>query len=85
MLSEISCDTEQQEKWCRFDHFKGTVMEILEKLSSMLDQSDPDVDVPNIVHAFQTAEGIRKEHPDKGWFQLAGLIHDMGKVSPQAH
>ena len=43
-----------------------------------VDESDPDLDLPNIVHAFQTAERIREEHPDKEWFQLVGLIHDLG-------
>lgn len=38
------------------------------------------VDIPNAVHAFQTAERIRQVHPNKDWFQLTGLIHDIGKV-----
>lgn len=46
------------DKWCKFDHAEMTVMEALDKLSSFLDESDPDVDVPNAVHAFQTAEGF---------------------------
>lgn len=70
----------QIEKWCKFDKFELSVMEALEKLNILIDESDPDVDVPNIVHAFQTAERIRKYHPDKEWFQLVGLIHDLGKV-----
>jgi len=45
-----------------------------------VDESDPDIDLPNIVHGFQTAERIRESHPDKDWFQLTGLIHDLGKV-----
>jgi len=32
------------------------------------------------VHCYQTAERIREVHPDKEWFQLTGLIHDLGKV-----
>ena len=24
--------------------------------------------------------GIRKAHPDKDWFQVTGLIHDIGKI-----
>lgn len=52
----------------------------LEKLNELVDESDPDVDIPNIVHAFQTAERIRKDYPDDDWFHLAGLIHDAGKV-----
>lgn len=35
-------------------------------LDDLVDESDPDVDFPNSFHAFQTAEGIRKAHPDKG-------------------
>ena len=62
-------------------------MDILDRLSEsgLTDQSDPDVDVPNVYHGFQTAEGIRKDHPDKDWFQVTGLIHDIGKVIPHAH
>ena len=36
--------------------------------------------LPNSVHAFQTAERIREAHPDKDWFHLIGLIHDLGKI-----
>ncbi|KOB68324.1 Myo-inositol oxygenase [Operophtera brumata] len=66
-------------KWTKFNHMKLTIKEALIKLNDLLDESDPDTDMPNIVHAFQTAERIRKEHPDKEWFQLIGLIHDLGK------
>jgi inositol oxygenase len=55
-------------------------MEALEKLNDLMDESDPDVAIPNIVHAFQTAERIRVEHPTLDWFHLTGLIHDLGKV-----
>ena len=29
---------------------------------------------------FQTAERIREKHPDKPWFALVGLLHDLGKI-----
>ena len=67
-------------KWLKFDHVEATIMEALEMLNDLVDESDPDLDLPNIVHAFQTAEQIRLHHPDKEWFQLTGLIHDLGKV-----
>ena len=38
------------------------------------------VDVPNIVHLFQTAERIREKYPENRWFQLTGLVHDIGKL-----
>merc|ERR1719447_132990 len=34
-------------------------MEALDMLNELVDESDPDLDLPNIVHAFQTAESIR--------------------------
>lgn len=64
----------------KFDHYQATVKEALIKLNDLVDESDPDVDMPNIVHAFQTAEKIREDYPDMDWFHLTGLIHDLGKV-----
>ncbi|XP_017777449.1 PREDICTED: inositol oxygenase [Nicrophorus vespilloides] len=67
-------------KWLTFDHFKSNIRDALEKLNELVDESDPDVDIPNIVHAFQTAERIRHDYPDMDWFHLTGLLHDLGKV-----
>lgn len=67
-------------EWLSFDKFESTIMDALETLNSLVDESDPDVNIPNIVHAFQTAERIREVHPDEDWFHLVGLIHDLGKV-----
>lgn len=66
--------------WLKFDHFKATVRQALEKLNDLVDESDPDLDLPNIVHAFQTAERARAEFPELDWLHLTGLIHDLGKV-----
>ena len=55
------------------------IWEGLEKLNTLVDDSDPDNSMPQIYHALQTAEAIRYDgHPR--WFILAGLIHDMGKM-----
>ena len=55
------------------------VWEAMEFLNELVDDSDPDTELPQIAHAMQTAEAIRADgHPD--WFVLTGLIHDMGKV-----
>ncbi len=79
-LNHSKCFGFQIEKWTQFNHFEATIFEALDKLNDLIDESDPDLDLPNIVHAFQTAEQIRADHPDKEWFQLTGLIHDLGKV-----
>ncbi|MGD9857016.1 MAG: inositol oxygenase family protein, partial [Planctomycetaceae bacterium] len=55
------------------------IWEAMEFLNALVDDSDPDTESPQIVHAVQTAEAIRADgHPD--WFVLTGLIHDLGKV-----
>ena len=51
----------KHEKWLKFNHFQAPVMEALEMLNELVDESDPDTELPNIVHAFQTAERIREE------------------------
>ncbi len=55
------------------------IWEALEVMNTFVDDSDPDLALPQIIHALQTAEAIRQDgHPD--WFILAGLIHDLGKA-----
>ncbi len=55
------------------------IWEALDYLEALVDDSDPDTDVPQIEHAMQSAEAIRRDgHPD--WFVLTGLIHDLGKL-----
>ena len=59
---------------------KMTMKEALSKLSQFIDSSDPNLDLPNIIHAYQTAEAIRKEYPNDTALQVTGLIHDVGKI-----
>jgi inositol oxygenase len=72
--------TERHDDWLKFNHFEATIREALEKLNDLVDESDPDTTLPNIVHAFQAAEQAREEFPDLDWLHLTGLIHDLGKV-----
>ncbi|XP_003967208.2 inositol oxygenase isoform X1 [Takifugu rubripes] len=67
-------------EWNGCTHAQMRMMDAIMALDQLVDESDPDVDFPNSFHAFQTAEGIRQAHPDKDWFQLVGLIHDVGKI-----
>jgi inositol oxygenase len=51
----------------------------MEYLNTLVDDSDPDIELDQLQHLLQTAEAIRADgHPD--WFVLTGFIHDMGKV-----
>nr|CDJ83577.1 Protein of unknown function DUF706 domain containing protein [Haemonchus contortus] len=79
-LQTVDFVEEMHRKWLSFDHATMTIMEALDMLADFLDESDPDVDEANLVHAYQTAERLRKSHPEKSWMHLAGLVHDLGKV-----
>ena len=69
----------QKDKWLRFEHATMTPWQALDFLNTLLDESDPDLELPQIAHLLQTAEAIRADgHPD--WFVLAGFLHDLGKV-----
>ena len=67
-------------KYSKLDNLKMTMNKALSLLDTFIDPSDPDVDEPNSIHAYQTAERIRKKYPDNKEFQIIGLIHDLGKV-----
>lgn len=56
----------QHAEWTSCTHTQMGMMEAVMSLDQLVDESDPDVDFPNSFHAFQTAEGIRQVHPDKG-------------------
>jgi len=63
----------------RLNNRRMGIWEACEYLNTLIDDSDPDTESPQIVHCLQTAEAIRADgHPD--WFILAGLIHDLGKI-----
>lgn len=55
------------------------IWEAMEYLDTLVDESDPDTDLSQIEHLLQTSEAIRRDGRP-GWFILAGLIHDLGKV-----
>ena len=47
----------------------------LDYLNTLVDESDRDTELPQIMHLLQTAEAIRADgHPD--WFVLTGFVHD---------
>ncbi|EEH17648.1 hypothetical protein PABG_00211 [Paracoccidioides brasiliensis Pb03] len=56
-----------------------TVWEAIEKLDTLIDESDPDTSLSQIGHLLQSAEAIRRDGKPR-WMQLTGLIHDLGKL-----
>ncbi|PGG98742.1 inositol oxygenase [Blastomyces parvus] len=56
-----------------------TIWEAIEKLDTLIDESDPDTSLSQIGHLLQSAEAIRRDGKPR-WMQLTGLIHDLGKL-----
>jgi inositol oxygenase len=62
-----------------FNRQKMNPWEALDYLNTLVDDSDPDIALPQIDHLVQTAEAMRRDgQPD--WMVLTGFVHDLGKV-----
>ncbi len=69
----------KKRKFLQFNRRKMGIFEALDYLNTLVDDSDPDIELSQLQHLLQTSESIRaRGHPD--WFVLTGLIHDLGKV-----
>jgi len=51
----------------------------LDYLDTLVDESDPDLDLGQLAHLLQTAEAMRSDGRED-WFVLAGFLHDLGKI-----
>jgi inositol oxygenase len=69
----------KKKEYLALNRRKMRVWEALEYLDTLVDDSDPDIDLTQIEHAMQTAEAIRRANQPR-WFILTGLIHDLGKI-----
>jgi len=56
-----------------------TIWEAMEKLNTLIDDSDPDTSLSQIQHLLQSAEAMRRDGQPR-WMQVTGLIHDLGKL-----
>lgn len=70
---------QKRKEFLSLDRAQMGIWEAMEYLNQLVDDSDPDTNLPQIEHLLQTSEAIRQDGlPD--WFILAGLIHDLGKI-----
>lgn len=70
---------EKRAQWLPLRHREMTLMEAIEFLNTLVDDSDPDIDLDQLQHLLQTSEAIRSDgHED--WFVLTGFLHDLGKT-----
>ncbi|XP_068648153.1 probable inositol oxygenase [Aristolochia californica] len=71
---------EKKEDYAKLDKAKMSIWECCDLLNEFVDESDPDLDEPQIEHLLQSAEAIRRDYPGEDWLHLTALIHDLGKV-----
>ncbi|KAK9149401.1 hypothetical protein Scep_008158 [Stephania cephalantha] len=69
-----------REEYGQLNRIEMSIWESCELLNEFVDESDPDLDEPQIEHLLQSAEAIRKDYPNEDWLHLTALIHDLGKV-----
>lgn len=60
-------------------HKKMGIWEAMTLLDTLVDESDPDLDLPQSYHLYQTAEALRLDGQPR-WLILTGFIHDLGKM-----
>jgi len=71
--------SEKEAKFLQFKQRKMSLWDAVDFLNTLVDDSDPDIELDQLQHLLQTSEAIRADgHPD--WFVLTGFLHDMGKV-----
>jgi inositol oxygenase len=70
---------EKEKEYLPLRHKRMGIWEAFRIFDTLVDESDPDLDLPQRYHLFQTAEALRKDgHPR--WLILTGFIHDLGKM-----
>lgn len=70
---------EKRRQYLGLDTRRMNIWEALDFLNTLVDDSDPDIELAQIEHLLQTSEAIRADgHPR--WMILTGLVHDLGKV-----
>lgn len=69
----------KREQYLALNKRRMSIWDAMEYLNTLVDDSDPDIDLPQIEHLLQTAEAIRKAGRPR-WYILTGLIHDLGKI-----
>lgn len=69
----------QHQKYFPLRHRELSIWEVMDILDDFIDESDPDHEKSQSLHAFQTAEKLRMTNQPR-WMILTGLIHDLGKI-----
>jgi inositol oxygenase len=70
---------EKRDTYLQLNHRRMSIFEALDYLNTLVDDSDPDIELDQLQHLLQTSEAIRVDGR-QDWFVVTGLLHDLGKV-----
>ncbi|CAL9152922.1 unnamed protein product, partial [Musa hybrid cultivar] len=73
-------EKKKKEEYGKLQKAEMSIWDCIELLNEIVDESDPDLDEPQIEHLLQSAEAVRRDYPDQDWLHLTALIHDLGTV-----
>lgn len=79
LYQTVEFNQQKRAEYLPLERCEMSIWEAMEFLNTLVDDSDPDIDLPQIEHLLQTAEAIRADGRPR-WFILAGLVHDLGKI-----
>ena len=71
----------KKEEHGKLNKAEMSIWDCCEFLNEFVDESDPDLDEPQIEHLLQSAEAIRRDYPKEDWLHLTSLIHGNQLVS----
>ena len=71
--------SKKEKEFLAFNKKEMFLSNAIDFLNTLVDDSDPDIELDQFQHLFQNSEAIRADrHED--WFVLTGFLHDLGKV-----
>lgn len=73
-----------KQKYFKLEHGKMDVYQVFKLLEKIIDESDPDSDMPQIIHAYQSAESIFEFAIDENKINLRGDLDIKTLFKPQA-
>lgn len=69
----------KENEYLNLSRQKMGIWEAIQLMDTIVDASDPDMDLPQSYHFYQTAEALRRDGYPR-WLILTGFIHDLGKM-----
>lgn len=71
---------EKKEKILKLKNYKMPLIKVIKLLDEIIDDSDPDTNNTQIIHAIQAGEMAKQLYPELDWLHLVAFIHDVGKI-----